>query len=159
MNIHLLAVGSKLPSWVDQGFEEYAKRLNKDVRLVLKEIPAEKRAKNASEEQMRNREGERLLAAVPKNALVVALEVNGRNWSTEQLAEQMEDWMQSGQDIVLMVGGPDGLSEACRQRADQQWSLSPLTLPHPLVRVVLAEQIYRAWSVIHNHPYHRGGNA
>ena len=97
----------------------------------------------------------RILAAVPKGATVVALEVGGRSWSTAQLARQLGDWMGRGQDLALLVGGPDGLGEAARQAAGQHWSLSPLTLPHPLVRVVLAEQLYRAWSILRNHPYHR----
>ena len=86
---------------------------------------------------------------------MVALEVKGKAWSTEQLAQRMEDWMAEGRDVALLVGGPEGLADACRQRADLLWSLSPLTLPHPLVRVLLAEQLYRAWSVVQNHPYHR----
>ncbi len=96
-----------------------------------------------------------MMAAIPKGAAVVALEVGGKSWSTKQLAQNLDDWMSSGRDLALLVGGPDGLGVAARKAADQLWSLSPLTLPHPLVRVVLAEQLYRAWSILRNHPYHR----
>ncbi len=155
MQIHLIAIGEKMPAWVQQGYQEYAKRLPAECRLKLVEIPAGKRGKNADIERIMRDETDRLLNAIPKGARVVALEVGGRNWSTEQLAEQLGDWMQSGQDVALLVGGPDGMIERARSAADQLWSLSALTLPHPLVRIVLAEQLYRAWSVLRNHPYHR----
>ena len=108
-----------------------------------------------SAEQLKQQEGERLLAAVPKNSQVWALDCGGSHWSTEQLSEKLTDWLQSGQDITLLIGGPDGLSGDCLRRADLRWSLSALTLPHALVRVVLAEQLYRAWTIISGHPYHR----
>ena len=155
MHIHLIAVGEKLPRWVQQGYSEYAKRLPAECALRLVEIPAGKRGKNADITRTVRDESKRILAAVPKGATVVALEVGGRSWSTEQLAQQLDDWMGRGQDLALLVGGPDGLGEAARQAAGQHWSLSPLTLPHPLVRVVLAEQLYRAWSILRHHPYHR----
>jgi len=157
MNIHLLAIGDRMPAWVQQGYQEYAKRLPQECSLRLLEIAAGKRGKNADIARILRDEGERMLAAIPKGARVLALEVNGREWSTEQLAQQLDSWMSSGQDIVLLVGGPEGLSEAARAAATQQWSLSPLTLPHPMVRVILAEQLYRAWSILRNHPYHRAG--
>ena len=155
MHIHLIAVGEKLPRWVQQGYSEYAKRLPAECALRLVEIPAGRRGKNADITRTVRDESKRILAAVPKGATVVALEVGGRSWSTEQLAQQLDDWMGRGQDLALLVGGPDGLGEAARQAAGQHWSLSPLTLPHPLVRVVLAEQLYRAWSILRHHPYHR----
>jgi 23S rRNA (pseudouridine1915-N3)-methyltransferase len=155
MQIHLIAVGEKMPRWVQDGFGEYAKRLPAECTLKLVEIPPGKRGKNADVARAMRDEGERMLAAIPKGARVVALEVQGRAWSTEQLSAQLDGWMAGGQDIALLVGGPEGLDESCRQRADQLWSLSPLTLPHPLVRVLLAEQLYRAWSILRNHPYHR----
>ena len=155
MHIHLIAVGEKLPRWVQQGYSEYAKRLPAECTLRLVEIPAGRRGKNADITRTVRDESKRILAAVPKGATVVALEVGGRSWSTEQLAQQLDDWMGRGQDLALLVGGPDGLGEAARQAAGQHWSLSPLTLPHPLVRVVLAEQLYRAWSILRHHPYHR----
>jgi len=155
MNIHLIAIGDKMPAWVQQGFDEYARRLPRECALRLIEIAPGRRGKNADIARAVRDEGQRMLGAVPKGARVIALEVKGRNWSTEQLAGQLEAWMGSGQDIALLVGGPEGLSEEARAAADQQWSLSPFTLPHPLVRVILAEQLYRAWSILRNHPYHR----
>jgi len=155
MNIHLIAVGDKMPAWVQQGYDEYAKRLPHECALKLVEITPGKRGKNADIARAMRDEGQRMLAAIPKGAHVIALEVHGRNWSTEQLASQIEDWMHSGQDVALLVGGPEGLSDQARAAARQQWSLSPLTLPHPLVRVLLAEQLYRGWSILRNHPYHR----
>ena len=157
MNIHLIAIGERMPAWVQQGYAEYAKRLPAECALHLIEIPAGKRGKNADIARILRSEGERMLAAIPKGARVIALEVNGRKWSTEQLAQQLDTWMAGGQDIALLVGGPEGLPEAARAAAAQQWSLSPLTLPHPMVRVILGEQLYRAWSILRNHPYHRGG--
>ena len=155
MKIHLIAVGERMPGWVEEGYGEYAKRLPPECALKLVEIAPGKRLKNSDIARLKAQEGERILAAIPKAALVVALEVKGRPWSTEQLSGQMGEWLQGGRDIALLVGGPDGLDEPCRARADLQWSLSPLTLPHPLVRVVVAEQIYRAWSLLKGHPYHR----
>jgi len=155
MNIHLIAVGEKMPRWVQEGFAEYAKRLPAECALRLIEIAPGRRGKNADIARAMRDEGERMLAAIPKGARVIALEVDGRAWNTEQLAGQLEGWMAGGQDIALLVGGPEGLDASARQRADQLWSLSPLTLPHPLVRVLLAEQLYRAWSILRHHPYHR----
>lgn len=155
MNIHLIAIGEKMPRWVQEGYTQYARRLPAECALRLVEIPAGKRSKNADVARIMREESERLLAAIPPRATVVALEVGGRSWSTEQLARRLDGWMASGQDLALLVGGPDGLAEPARRAAAQLWSLSPLTLPHPLVRVVLAEQLYRAWSTLKNHPYHR----
>ncbi|WP_296898280.1 23S rRNA (pseudouridine(1915)-N(3))-methyltransferase RlmH [Thiohalocapsa sp.] len=106
--------------------------------------------------RLRRDEGARILAAVPARARVVALDLRGRAWSSEQLASELAGWLADGRDIALLVGGPNGLSDACLARAEQRWSLSPLTLPHPLVRVLVAEQLYRAWSQLQGHPYHRG---
>ncbi len=155
MQINLIAVGERMPGWVQQGFDEYAKRLPPECGLRLIEVAAGKRGKNADIARIRRGESERLLTAVPKSARILALEVDGKSWSTEQLAKQLERWMAEGQDVALLIGGPDGLTEQVRTAAQQQWSLSSLTLPHPLVRVIVAEQLYRAWSILHNHPYHR----
>lgn len=144
-----------MPVWVTQGYEEYARRLPPECRLQLIEIAPGARTKGADLARSVRDEGERMQAAIPKDVLVVALEVGGVQWTTEKLSLQLEQWLGGGRDIALLVGGPDGLSEVCRKRADQVWSLSKLTLPHPLVRIVLAEQIYRAWSILKNHPYHR----
>lgn len=155
MKIRLLAVGTKMPEWVTAGYEDYAKRLVDDVRLELVEIPAGKRAKNSDIVRLTEKEGEAQLAAIGSQDHVVALEVGGRAWSTEDLSRNLARWLQEGRNISLLIGGPEGLAPAAKARADQQWSLSPLTLPHPLVRVLLAEQIYRAWTLLKGHPYHR----
>ncbi|WP_431688050.1 23S rRNA (pseudouridine(1915)-N(3))-methyltransferase RlmH [Hahella sp. NBU794] len=155
MRIKLIAVGGKMPGWVEQGYNEYVKRMPRDMPLQLIEIPMPRRQKNADPQKLKIQEGESILHSLGSSDHVVALEVEGKPWSTPQLSQQMERWRMSGQDVVLLVGGPDGLSDACRARANQQWSLSPLTLPHPLVRVLLAEQLYRAWTILQGHPYHR----
>ncbi len=144
-----------MPSWVLEAYQEYAGRLTRDCRLSLKEIQAAKRSKSSGPGQWREQEGERMLAAIPDNAHVVALDASGRQWSSPELAAALQRWLVSGRPVSLLIGGPDGLSAACRQRADETWSLSRLTFPHPLVRVLIAEQIYRASSLLHHHPYHR----
>lgn len=155
MKINLVAVGTKMPAWVTQGFEEYSRRLPRECQLQLVEIAAAKRGKNAQPQQWKLDEANRILAAIPDNHRVIALEVTGKSWSTETLSQNMADWLTDGRDVSLIVGGPDGLDDRCLQRADLKWSLSGLTLPHPLVRIVLAEQLYRAWTILQNHPYHR----
>ena len=157
MNIFLIAVGTKMPEWVTQGYQEYAQRLPAKCALVLKEIPAEKRLKNSNIDAITNKECEKIRAAIPNNCRIVALDVKGQSWSTEKLANRMQDWMMGGQDVAMIIGGPDGLSKELLQMAQEKWSLSALTFPHPLVRVILAEQIYRAFTVTENHPYHRAG--
>jgi 23S rRNA (pseudouridine1915-N3)-methyltransferase len=140
---------------VQAGIGEYQKRFGPDVNLQWKEIALGNRGKNADIARAMASEGEQMLAAIGKGDRVVALDVLGKSWSTPQLAQELAQWQQGGQGISLLVGGPDGLSPECLARADQRWSLSALTLPHPLVRILLAEQLYRAWSINHNHPYHR----
>lgn len=155
MRLHLLAVGTRLPVWINTGVAEYANRLPADCRLHVQEIPLGKRGKQPDVARAVRDEGARLLAAIPPQADVIAMEVTGRAWSTEQLAAALADWRQNGRDVALCIGGPDGLAPEVRERATRQWSLSPLTLPHGLVRIIVAEQIYRAWSFLNNHPYHR----
>lgn len=155
MRISLIAVGTKMPGWVEQGYAEYARRLPSDCVLQLQEIPAGKRGKGADIARITQQEGEKMLAAVPKGARIVTLEVTGRAWTTEALATELDVWLHDGRDVALLVGGPEGLSPECVARSEQRWSLSNLTLPHPLVRIVVAEQLYRAWSILQNHPYHR----
>ncbi len=155
MRITLIAVGTKMPTWVVQGYTEYARRLPADCALQLLEIPAGKRGKSAHIARITQREGEKMLAAVPKGARIVTLEVSGRAWTTEALSGELDNWLHDGRDVALLVGGPEGLAAECVARAEQRWSLSNLTLPHPLVRIVVAEQLYRAWSILQNHPYHR----
>ena len=144
-----------MPAWVEQGHAEYARRMPRECSLALVEIEAEKRGRSGSPQRWVEQEGKRMLAAIPKGDQVVALDVQGATWTTEKLATQLERWMHTGGGVSLLVGGADGLSAKCLQRADQRWSLSALTFPHPLVRVVLSEQLYRAWSVVNHHPYHR----
>jgi len=155
MQIHLVAVGNRMPRWVAEGYEEYAKRLPRECELVLKEIAPAKRGKNADIARLTDDEGERMLEALPRDAHVVALDVAGQEWSTPELAGALARWLENGRDVALLVGGPDGLSPACLKRANQRWSLSKLTFPHPVVRIIVAEQIYRAWSILQHHPYHR----
>ena len=155
MKIRLVAVGEKMPRWVKEGYEEYARRLAGEVTLELVEIPARHRGKNPDLARILRDEGRQMLAAVPRGSQLVALEVDGRPWSTAQLSGQLASWLEGGCDVALLVGGPEGLSPECTAAAQQKWSLSPLTLPHPLVRVVVAEALYRAWSLLRNHPYHR----
>ena len=154
MQIHLIAVGNKMPNWVQQGYNEYAKRLPRECELVLREIPPDKR-RSGDISRITKEEGERMLTALPPRAHVVTLDIPGRPWTTEDLAKSLERWLANGQPVALMVGGPEGLSQDVRDKAQESWSLSPLTFPHPLVRVIVAEQIYRAWSLLNNHPYHR----
>jgi len=144
-----------MPAWVEAGYTDYARRLPAECGLSLTEIGAGRRTKGTDLRRLTEKEGEQMLAAVPRGARVIALDVGGRGWSTEQLAEQLRGWLAGGRDLALLVGGPEGLAPACLAAAGERWSLSPLTLPHPLVRVVLAEQIYRAWSLLAGHPYHR----
>jgi 23S rRNA (pseudouridine1915-N3)-methyltransferase len=155
MRIELIAVGERIPAWVREGYEEYAKRLPRECALYLREIEPGARAKSADIARAVALEGERMLAALPKGARVVALDVKGVEHSTAELAGRLEAWLADGRDVALLAGGPDGLAPECLARAGERWSLSRLTLPHPLVRVVVAEQLYRAWSILRNHPYHR----
>lgn len=155
MRIRLIAVGTKMPGWVEQGVDEYCKRLPPELKLEIKEIAPGKRGKGADIQRAIQHEGKQILAAIGQYDRVIALDVKGKPWSTEQLATELENWQREGDDISLLVGGPDGLAPECLQRAHQRWSLSALTLPHPLVRIVLAEQLYRAYTINTNHPYHR----
>jgi 23S rRNA (pseudouridine1915-N3)-methyltransferase len=155
VRIHLIAVGTRMPRWVGDGYHEYARRLPKAASLHLVEIASGPRSKAGSPARALAAEGRRLLAAIPSGARVVALDERGAAWSTRALAARLQRWMQGGRDVALLVGGPDGLAECVLARADARWSLSTLTLPHGLVRVVVAEQLYRAWTVLDHHPYHR----
>ncbi|MGB1140198.1 MAG: 23S rRNA (pseudouridine(1915)-N(3))-methyltransferase RlmH [Halioglobus sp.] len=155
MRVSIIAVGTKMPAWVTSGIDEYSKRLPREMKLHWREIPLARRGRDASPRQLCEAEGEQILKALPAGDRVIALDVKGKRLSTEKLAEQLEDWRMSGDNYSFVIGGPDGLSASCLERADQRWSLSDLTLPHPLVRVLLAEQLYRAWTITANHPYHR----
>jgi 23S rRNA (pseudouridine1915-N3)-methyltransferase len=154
MRIGLIVVGAKQPRWVQDAYTDYAERLRGSCRLELVELPLGTRS-SADPTRAVDDEGRRMLAALPAKAHVVALERGGDPWSTEQLAERLARWMGQGGPVALLVGGPDGLAPACRARAAEQWSLSQLTLPHGLVRIIVAEALYRAWSLGRGHPYHR----
>lgn len=155
MLIRILAIGTKMPSWVTEGYNEYAKRFPPSCKLELIEIPAEKRAKQSDLKRLTQREGEKILSTIKPNNRVIALDVHGQPWNTLQLSEHLKVWHLEGRNIDLLIGGPDGLAPDCLKKAETKWSLSPLTLPHPLVRIVLAEQLYRALTIMQGHPYHR----
>ncbi|MCS2609403.1 23S rRNA (pseudouridine(1915)-N(3))-methyltransferase RlmH [Halomonas dongshanensis] len=155
MKIRLLAVGTKMPAWVEEGVETYRKRLPRDFSLEIEEIALGQRGKNADVAKARAQEAQRIRDRLRGDEFIVALEVKGKAWTTEQLAFEAGEWRMLGRDVVLLVGGPDGLAPELSAMADRKWSLSALTLPHPLVRILLAEQLYRAWTLLVGHPYHR----
>lgn len=155
MRFHLIAVGTRMPDWVDAGFREYAKRLPAHCALVLHEVLTGPRGKSTPPARAMAEEAAGIVQRIPEGAVRVALDMGGKAWSTEELASRMQTWQQDGRDVALLVGGPDGLSEELRRDCELNWSLGPLTFPHALVRVIVAEQLYRAWSILSNHPYHR----
>jgi 23S rRNA (pseudouridine1915-N3)-methyltransferase len=155
MQLLVAAVGQRMPSWVTEAWTEYTRRMPPGLTISLREISLAKRSKNADTKRLTAVESRSLYAAMPKRARVIALDVKGQTWSTEKLAARLEQWMGDGRDVGFMIGGPDGIDAETMIKADDRWSLGPLTLPHPLVRVVLAEQLYRAWTITQNHPYHR----
>ncbi|WHZ18923.1 MAG: 23S rRNA (pseudouridine(1915)-N(3))-methyltransferase [Rhodanobacteraceae bacterium] len=155
MRAKLIAVGERMPGWVAEGFAEYAKRLSRELPLELVEIKPGARGKGRDDARAMEHEGTALLAALPRDAHVVALDGQGIVWSSEQLAKQLSNWRMAGRDLAFLIGGPDGHAQEVLRRADQRWSLGPLTLPHMLVRLVVAEQLYRAVTILNGHPYHR----
>lgn len=155
MHIHLIAVGQKMPAWVDQACADFLKRLPRELQLNTIEVPLLKRGKNPDIQRIVRDESRKVLDAIPAGSSLVALDVKGSRISTEKLAITLDNWMQQGRDIAIVIGGPDGLSNELLQQADQAVSLSDMTFPHPLVRVIIVEQLYRAWSILNNHPYHR----
>lgn len=155
MRIVVLAVGERMPGWVDAGFEHYARRMPRECQLALREIAAGRRTKGADIGRITLQEGERILRAVPARGRLVALDRTGTPWSTEELAGKLTDWLADGDDVAMAIGGPEGLSQTCLDAAQVRWSLSRLTYAHPVARVVVAEQLYRAWSLVRGLPYHR----
>lgn len=155
MKLWLVAVGHKMPAWITAGFTEYTKRMAREAQIELVEIKPEPRTTGKSLIQMMEAEAQRILAALPKDVLCIALDERGVQSSTKQLAQQMQNWLGSGRDVAFIIGGADGLHESVKNSAQQLLALSMMTLPHGLVRVLLAEQLYRAHSLLHNHPYHR----
>jgi 23S rRNA (pseudouridine1915-N3)-methyltransferase len=144
-----------MPDWITNGFDEYAKRMPPELRIELKEIKPEQRSSGRNAESVMAAEKQRIEAALPKHARVVALDEHGRDWTTMQLANALPGWQQDGRDVAFVIGGADGLDPAVKARAELLLRVSSLTLPHGMVRVLLAEQLYRAWSITQNHPYHR----
>lgn len=151
MKIELISIGKNLENWVNAGFNEYAKR----IQLTLIEIPTPKRSKNTSIDKLKAEEAKLILQKIPDKQFAIALDERGKCWDTKTLSENLNKWQEQYQTISLIIGGPDGLDQQVRDRADMIWSLSPLTLPHGLVRVMVAEQLYRAESLLNGHPYHR----
>ncbi|MBK7144701.1 MAG: 23S rRNA (pseudouridine(1915)-N(3))-methyltransferase RlmH [Xanthomonadales bacterium] len=155
MRIRLLTISERQPAWINDGFAEYARRLPKHLAPELVELPLAKRGKSGDAAKYKEEESQRLLAAGGRDVQLIALDERGAAWTSVQLAEQMRRWTLDGRDVALAIGGPDGHAAALLERATARWSLSPLTLPHGIVRVLIAEQIYRAHSILEGHPYHR----
>lgn len=154
MKIKLLCVGDKMPAWVDTAYKDYASRLSKNYKMELKQIALLKRSKHQIS-QLIEKETQLLHKNIAQQDYVVALEVTGKEYDTPTLSKRLEHWQGLGQNLVFVIGGPEGLHPSILQRANEKWSLSKLTLPHPMVRVIMMEQLYRAWSILNNHPYHR----
>jgi 23S rRNA (pseudouridine1915-N3)-methyltransferase len=155
MKIHLISVGKNMPKWVCDGYEEYAARMPADYRVQLIEISAEKRTKHSDIQKICVIEEAKITAAIPKDAYCIALDRIGKTQDTKSLAKCLQTWHDNSRDMCFVIGGPEGLSRDFLEKADEIWSLSAMTLPHPLVRVMLSEQLYRAWTIIIKHPYHR----
>ncbi|HVC18357.1 MAG TPA: 23S rRNA (pseudouridine(1915)-N(3))-methyltransferase RlmH [Rhodanobacter sp.] len=155
MRARLIAVGERMPGWVAEGFAEYRKRLSHELPLELIELRPGSRGKGRDDARAIQDEGAALLAALPRDSHVIALDGRGKPWSSEQLAGQLAQWRMAGRDLAFLIGGPDGHAPEVLARAEQCWSLGPLTLPHMLVRLVLAEQLYRATTIAVGHTYHR----
>ena len=155
MKLWLVTVGHKMPDWITTGFNEYAKRMPREAKIELVEIKPEPRTTGKTTAQIMEAEAQRVLVALPQNCLRIALDERGSQPTTRQLAAQMQGWMREGHDVAFIIGGADGLHDSVKQAAQQLLALSVLTLPHAFVRVLLAEQLYRAHSLLHNHPYHR----
>lgn len=156
MKINLIATGNKMPDWVGLASDDFSKRLPAEIKINSILLPLIKRGKNSDIPRIVRDESRKLLAAVPKDSSLVVLDVLGKPITTMKLSSMLESWLQQGQDVSIVIGGPDGLSDELLSKACLKLSLSALTFPHPLVRVILLEQIYRAWSILNNHPYHRG---
>jgi 23S rRNA (pseudouridine1915-N3)-methyltransferase len=156
LNITVIATGNRMPDWVETASQDFIKRLPPEIRIHTVLLPLIKRGKNADIQRIVRDESRKLMAAVPANNHLLVLDVLGKQVSTEAFAEMLQNWQQLRQDVSILIGGPDGVSEELLAKANQRLSLSKLTFPHPLVRVILLEQLYRAWSILNNHPYHRG---
>ena len=155
MNLSIIAVGKKQPTWINQGFEEYAKRLQQECKLRLIEVASISQSKSLSAESIKTKEAKLIDGYIPKHDRLVAMDEQGKSLSSQGLAEQLENWLAAGVNVSFLIGGAEGLAPEIKSRADECWSLSAFTLPHGLARVMLAEQLYRAWTILKCHPYHR----
>ena len=155
MHIRIHAIGKRMPLWLRQGFEEYQQRFPRHIQLSLREINLPERSANTDILRLKEEEGERLLSGVSADDVLIALDEGGRQWTSREMANMFQGWLDDRQDLSLLIGGPDGLSRMCLERARLTWSLSRLTLPHMMVRLVVAEQLFRAYAITQNHPYHR----
>ncbi len=155
MQLIIAAVGHKMPAWIESGFGEYAKRMPPECRIQLKEIKPVERSGGKTAETVMAQERTRIEAAIPKGARIIALDEHGKDITTVQLSRFLTQWQQDGRDVTFVIGGADGLDAGFKASADMLMRVSSLTLPHGMVRVLLAEQLYRAWSITQNHPYHR----
>ena len=155
MKVRLIAEGSRMPQWVQQGIAEYEKRIRRELGFSIAEVALERRSKSRTIDQNVQAEGEALLRHVHRDDFVIALEVKGKTLDTATLARRLDEMKLEAKNLSFLVGGPDGLSAQCQARADECWSLSALTFPHPLGRILLGEQLYRAACVLKGHPYHR----
>jgi 23S rRNA (pseudouridine1915-N3)-methyltransferase len=155
LKITLITLGNKMPDWVVQGSNDYAKRFNDGIQLKIIEIPLIKRSKSSDLSRIMEKESLLIKEALPNGARLIALEIEGKTFSSEQLAVKITQLQQISSHLCFLIGGPEGLSNDILQLCDERWSLSKLTLPHPLVRIILLETLYRAWSIINNHPYHK----
>ena len=155
MRINLIAIGKKMPEWIQTGYQEYAKRIIGDCSLKLIEVDSRLNAQKLPSEIIQEKETESLLAATSPRSHIIALDRTGKSWDTLALAQQLQRWQNLGTEISIWIGGPEGIAKNMLEKIPEKWSLSALTFPHPLVRVIVAEQLYRAWSILHRHPYHR----
>lgn len=155
MGISIISVGSKMPSWVEEGFGEYAKRLPHELKITSIVLPLATRSKTGTAAQWKAKEAVAILKAIPAQSHIIVLDERGDSFTTQQLAHNIVQWQQRSHTLCFIIGGPDGLDNTVLAKAHARWSLSPLTLPHPLVRIILVEQVYRAWTLLQDHPYHR----
>ena len=155
MRVQIIAMGDRMPSWVEQGYDEYTKRIGAGINIELTEISPEKRGKSADIQRIMQKETEQMRQSIRKGHYVIALDKDGKQWSTEKLAEKIAGWQQDGTNISFLVGGPEGMTPELIKQADARVSFSAMTFPHPLVRIILAEQLYRAYSILNHHPYHK----
>lgn len=155
MRVQIIAMGDRMPAWVQQGYNEYIKRIGAGLTVELVEISPEKRGKSSDVQRIMTKEAERMRQSIPRGNYVVALDKEGKSWSTEMLADKISAWQQDGNNISILIGGPEGMTQDLLSEANERVSLSAMTFPHPVVRIVLAEQLYRVYSILNNHPYHK----